>query len=322
MTKTFDPNDMGLNFETNYYSTYGNFSYRILNPSKVFNSFSTFVNVYNQFNLETGKIQNNNISLNVNTSTLKNHFVGFGINVNPTNTFDYYETRTAGRFMLFPQRLGTNLYISTNFNNKFAFDFNPQFAIVNEKDRMFYGFSLGPRYRFSDKLLVTYNFDFGRRNNNRGFVDKINGDFNENTPDDIIFANRTLVTYANNLSAKYAVNSNMTFNLSIRQYWSYAENNQYLLLLQDGNFSTLNFYEKNKNSNFNSWNMDLSYVYWFAPGSQISVLYRNSSSSFERNINKNFGENIGNILTNDRLNHVLSVSVRYFIDFNQAKNWL
>jgi hypothetical protein len=114
----------------------------------------------------------------------------------------------------------------------------------------------------------------------------------------------------------------MNFNLSVRQYWSYAENNQYLALQDDGTFQDLNSYVRNRNSSFNSWNMDLSYNYWFAPGSVISVLYRNSSASFDREINKSFADNVGNILTNDRLNHALSVSVRYFIDFNQAKNWV
>jgi hypothetical protein len=32
VTKDFDNNDLGINFQTNYYSLYGNASYRILNP--------------------------------------------------------------------------------------------------------------------------------------------------------------------------------------------------------------------------------------------------------------------------------------------------
>ena len=322
MTKNFDPNDLGINFETNNYSMYGNASYRILNPTKLFNSFRTFLSVFNQFNLETNKPQRSGINLNVNLSTLKNHFIGFGLNANPIKTYDYYEPRAEGRFMLFPERFGANMWISTNYNNKFAIDLNPEFAIVNEKNRMFFGISAGPRYRFSDKLLLVYNFEYGRRNNNRGWVDSIDSDNNSTTPKDIVFATRKLVTYSNILTGKYALNSDMTFNLSVRQYWSFADNNQYLLLEQDGTFSDLNSYTLNKNSNFNSWNMDLSYIYWFTPGSQISILYRNSSASFERDINKNLGENIGSILTNDRLNHVFSISIRYFIDYNQAKNWL
>jgi hypothetical protein len=41
-------------------------------------------------------------------------------------------------------------------------------------------------------------------------------------------------------------------------------------------------YSKNLNSSFYSWNFDLSYLWWFAPGSQVSVLYRNNAANFER----------------------------------------
>lgn len=322
MTRNYDPNDLGINFETNYYSAYGNASYRILNPTKVFNTFNSGFNWYNQFNLDTGKPQNSNINININTTTKKNHFVGLYVNSNPIKTFDYYEPRVDGRFMLFPERISANVYVSTNYNNKFAIDLNPGVGFLNEPGRNFLGMMISPRYRFSDKLLVVLTFDYNRRKNNRGWVDNFDTDNNPNTPNDIVFATRLLATYSNGISAKYAVSSDMNFNLSVRQYWSYAENNQYLALQDDGTFQDLNNYVRNRNSSFNSWNMDLSYNYWFAPGSVISVLYRNSSASFDREINKSFSENVTNILTNDRLNHALSVSVRYFIDYNQAKNWV
>ena len=39
VSKDFDPNDLGINFFTNYYNFYGNANYRILNPTKLFNRF-------------------------------------------------------------------------------------------------------------------------------------------------------------------------------------------------------------------------------------------------------------------------------------------
>jgi hypothetical protein len=32
----------------------------------------------------------------------------------------------------------------------------------------------------------------------------------------------------------------------------------------------------NNNLSFYSWNTDLSYNWWFAPGSQVSILYQNN----------------------------------------------
>jgi hypothetical protein len=36
------------------------------------------------------------------------------------------------RYVILPERYNAWLYISTNYNNKFAFDFNPSYSIFNE----------------------------------------------------------------------------------------------------------------------------------------------------------------------------------------------
>ncbi|SHL30420.1 DUF5916 domain-containing protein [Flavobacterium xanthum] len=319
-TKDFDNNDLGINFETNYYSIYGNSSYRILNPTKYFNSFNARINAYSQFQKETGKIQSNNINIQINSNDKKNHYFGLGMDANPIETYDYYEPRATNRFVIRPTKIGGFIYISTNYNNPFAIDFNPSYAVFDEPGRNSYGFSVGPRYRFSDKLSLNYNFNFFRQNNNKGYIDSINDDMNAATPNTIVFANRNVITYSNTLSGKYALNSQMTFNIALRHYWSYAENKNALSLEQNGRLEDFTGYTANKNSSFYSWNADLSYTWWFAPGSQVSVLYRNNAGAFERNINKEFTSNVTSLLTNEALNHIFSISVRYFIDYNEVKN--
>lgn len=320
MTKDFDNNDLGINFETNYYSIYANSSYRILNPTKIFNSFNARINGYSQFQKETGKIQASNINFQINSNTKKNHYFGIGFDANPIETFDYYEPRAANRYVIRPTKIGGFVYISTNYNNAFAIDLNPSYAVFDEAGRNSYGFSIGPRYRFNDKLSLNYNFNFFRQNNNKGYIDSINDDMNSATPNTIVFANRNVITYSNTLSGKYSLNSQMTFNISLRQYWSYAENKNTLSLEQNGRLADFIGYTTNKNSSFYSWNADLSFSWWFAPGSQVSVLYRNNAGAFEREINKKFNDNVTNLLNNDALSHIFSISVRYFIDYNQVKN--
>ncbi|WP_188048807.1 DUF5916 domain-containing protein [Flavobacterium sp. GP15] len=319
-TKDFDNNDLGINFETNYYSLYGNASYRILNSTKHFNSFSARFDTYSQFHKESGKIQSGNLNFQINANDKKNRSLSIGIDANPVETYDYYESQQADKYVILPAKIGGFIYISTNYNNRFAIDFNPSYAIFNESGRTTYGFDFGPRYRFNDKLSINYNFSFFRRNNNKGRIDSIDDDLNTNTPNTVIFANRNVITYANTFSGKYALNSQMSFNISLRHYWSYAENKNTLALQNNGRLTNFAGYTTNKNSSFYSWNADLSYSWWFAPGSQVSVLYRNNAGAFERNINKDFRNNVTNLLTNDALNHTFSISVRYFIDYNQVKN--
>jgi hypothetical protein len=260
------------------------------------------------------------VSAEVNLSTLKNNFYGAGIDLFPLNSHDYYEPRAENRYVIIPRKIEIWGSVSTNYNKKFALDLNPFIIFADEAGRMAYGVDVGPRYRFSDKLLLTYAFSFLRRNNNKGYIDDFDDDDNDNTPETIVFANRNVITYSNTLNGKYAINSAMTLNLAVRQYWSYAENKDILELQQNGTLTSYPQYTKNKNSSFYSWNTDLSYSWWFAPGSQLSVLYRNNGVNFERIINKDFKHNITDLLNNQALKHIFSVSVKYFIDYNGVKN--
>ncbi len=325
LSKNFDNNDLGINFETNYYSFYGNVSYRILNPTKHFNSFDVHLNIYNEFQNETDKVKAANFNLNFNAANLKNHNFGMGMNFNPFETFDFYESRVEGRYSIIPKNYGAWFYISTNYNNKFAFDINPNFGFASEKFRNTYGISMSPRYRFNDRFLLIYNFSFNRRNNTKGYVNVSDLDLDNNptTENDIIYAKRNIISYSNSISGKYALNSKMTFNLSVRHYWSFSENKSFYKLEQNGTYTDYSGVTEitDRNKNFNSWNLDLSYSWVFAPGSQMSILYRNSAGNFNSEIDKNFSHNVTNLLNNDSLSHVFSISLKYFIDYNRAKNW-
>jgi hypothetical protein len=312
VSKDFDNNDLGINFQTNYSVLSSNANYRILNPTKLFNTFRLNLNSYMEYNNTTGKIQGNNFNINFGGNNKANHYMSVSFGYNPFKNYDYYEPRQDGKFVIFPESYNGSLYLSTNYNNKFAVDINPYFTNIQEKDRYNYGISFSPRYRFSDKLSLVYSFDVYKQFNNVGYID--------NDDVSIYLAKRNRDTYTNSITSKYSINSNMNFNLSVRHYWSLAENNSIHTLNNDGTLTENTTYTENKNSNFSTWNLDLSYSWWFAPGSQVSVLYRNNGSTFDRTINKDFSNNFSNLIS-DNLNHVLSVSVRYYIDYNQAKNW-
>ena len=316
ISKNFDSNDLGILFQTHYHSFYGNASYRILNPNKSFNTFSTRLNLYSEFENRTGSLQNGTIDLDFDTSSHKNDYWSYGLNVSPLKTFDFYEPRSFddSKFLLVPENIRFWSYFSSNFNRRFAIDFNPQYRIFNEDKRVNYRLFLIPRYRFNDQFSLIYELDFFRQNNNIGSA--------QDYSDLSIFTKRDVISYNNTLQGKYALNNNMTFNLSIRHYWAYAKNRKFLTLLDDGSVVDNFVYNKNIDTNFNTWNLDLSYTWWFAPGSQISVLYRNFSlSTYSEGIelNRNFSRNFNDAIDNENLNHIFSISVRYFIDYNSLK---
>ncbi len=315
-TKDFEINDLGINFQTNYYTAYGNASYRILNPTKTFNSLNIRFNNYLEFNKETNKLQNNQYNFRVNGTDKGNNFAEIGLNPSPFQVYDYYTPRTEGRFVIQPSQIGGYIYISTNFNKKFAFDLNPYFNLTSQKSRSGFGILFEPRYRFSDKFSLVYRFNYGQDKNDKGYTTDIGKD--------IIFARRDNLQFTNSISGKYSINSQMNINLLARHYWSYSENFNFYSLNQDGLLDNYFKPVSGQNQDFSTWNFDLSYVWWFAPGSQISILYRNNATNdFTEldKINKNGSANIKNLLNNQVLSNAFSISLRYFIDYNQAKNW-
>ena len=315
VSRDYDINDFGINFQTHYHSINTNASYRILNATKHFNYYQFGQFNYLEFDNLTGRLQRMGVNLNTNITDKKNNNFGAGLNSNPLKTYDFYEPRTPNqeKFFTRPERIGGFYYFSSNYNNKFAFDISQSVSFFNEKNRQSMNIDAGPRYRFNDKLLLSYSFGFGTNKNDIGRVAK--------SGNDIIFAKRNVNTVSNTFQGKYALSDLMTFNLAIRNYWSYSKNNEYLTLQDDGNLIDNATFNSNRDQNFTSWNMDLSYNWIFVPGSQISVLYRNSAGVFQQGagFSEDYGPNLRSLLNNEALSHTLSISVRYFIDYNQAK---
>ncbi|WP_445722712.1 DUF5916 domain-containing protein [Flavobacterium sp.] len=314
VSKDFDKNDLGIIFQTNYYSYFSNASYRILSPTKIFNSFNIGIYSYMEHNNVTSEIQQNNFSIDINTTSKDNHYVGFGYRIKPFERYDYYEPRKEGKFLIIPTLQSYWLGLSSNYNYKFALDLNFSNLFYNQEDRYDLDISIRPRYRFNDRFSLIYEFNPSSQKNNIGYVDYLS------TTNETIIAQRNRNTLDNNLTSKFSINSRMNFNLSIRHYWSIAENNKFFTLQDNGRLLEKTDYTANKNSNFSTWNLDFSYSWWFAPGSQATVLYRNNAANFTSDIDNDFSNNFDTLL-NDNLSHTFSVSIRYFIDYNQAKSW-
>lgn len=311
VSKDYDNNDLGVNFQTNYYSISANANYRLLQSTEKLNSFRISLNTFAQFDKTTNYLQEQNFNINLNLTNKKNHSAGIGININPFERYNFYNPQAQGRFVIFPKNYGMWGFISTNYNNKFAFDINPNIGITETKGWWYWGIDISPRFRFNDKLSLIYRNSINNEYQDLGRVDQVGKD--------IVFAKRDNQTLETSLEGKYSITANMNFGLKLRHYWSFSENNSYYKLLENG-YTEAYSYSDNANQNLNLWNFDLSYSWWFAPGSQMSFLYRNTSGIFQNTIDKNFVYNTKKVFNHEDLNHTFSISIRYFIDYNQAKN--
>ncbi|MBV1887904.1 MAG: hydrolase, partial [Urechidicola sp.] len=79
-------------------------------------------------------------------------------------------------------------------------------------------------------------------------------------------------------------------------------------------------YTSNHDINYNVWNLDLSYSWEFAPGSQLIALYRNNIFNADDQSHLGFGDNLQNLFDQE-MGHNFSLKMIYYIDYNNAKNW-
>ena len=113
------------------------------------------------------------------------------------------------------------------------------------------------------------------------------------------------------------VTSRMSLDLRLRHYWVTAPYYCYFRLRNDGNLDPLNF-AQNHDLNYNLLNIEISYTWNFAPGSQLSVVWKNavntSTNVIENDFLKDCNSTIGAPASNS-----FSIRLLYYLDAGYLK---
>ena len=315
----YDINDLGLILRNNY-NNYGiDFSYRTFTPSKKLNNYriSSFFN-YRQL-ASPNVFTTTNFGVNFRATTTSLHSFGFDFDFQPGKQFDYFESRQEGRYFIYENFLQIGGFISTNYNNRFAFDVRTNISTLFEdgRDLFAYEIILSPRMRFNKHFLLQYDFQFNSNKGSRGYATSEN--------DEPIFGERNRTIISNNLSARYNFNPNHSLSLNFRTYWDTVNYNEKLFsLLDNGRLTgstgyTVTNVENDPNINFSTWNLDLSYSWQLAPGSFLTALYRNQLFNRDHKADIAFGNNL-DLLLNQPIQHTFSLRLQYFIDYSSIKS--
>ncbi len=307
MTDTYNPNDIGFlrrnnNLEHNMVVRYGMYEPK----GKFLNYFSTLRLSYNSL-YEPRVFTNYGLSLN-NRATFKN-FLTIGINYysSISKRYDYFEPRVEGRYFYKPTSHSTSFWFATDGNKMLSFAASAGGYIA---DGSGYSWSVNPNVRLSDRLSFEHDFDFRLAFDEHGYVDH----FNE---DSILFGRRDTKTIINTFSGAYIFNNKTSLRLKVRHYWSEVDYLSYHLLQNDGTLEPLAHAQQNEDINFNAFNIDLIYSWNFAPGSFMTVMWKNSITEREDVINDefyNFMQNFENTLALPQTNSI-SLKISYFFDY-------
>jgi hypothetical protein len=313
--ETYNTNDLGISFTNNYNNFYLNTSYQIFEPSGIFNQYNIelYGNHQRRYRPDINVASGGGASIFAMT---RDRFA-FGGFAEVNSAFkDFFEPRRENTFVTYQPNITGNAWISSDYRKKLALDIRSTYQVFGENSRESFNFIFKPRVRISNKFLVIYGFEYDNEINRPSFVTL--------QPRDIIFGNRDMRSFENSLQANYNFTTRQGLNLSFRNFWSVAqfEEDKFSKLNKDGSLSAVNYNPEenyNPDANFNIWNLDLSYRWQFAPGSEAILLYRNSIFNQDELSDLDFQQSMDNLFARPA-RHNISLRIVYYIDYNRVKN--
>ncbi|MFO8087632.1 MAG: DUF5916 domain-containing protein [Bacteroidales bacterium] len=307
ISKKYNPNDMGYLAKNNYSNNQLNMTYRILNPVWKILNWNTSLNISHEELYKPRSYSYLNLSLNTN-GTFRNHLsVGGNFSIYPTEVTDYYEARVAYTPFNKPSYWSSGFWLSSDYRKVLAFDGNIDYDRQKEWNANRYKLSLSPRIRISDQLFVTLGSSLDKSYNYRGFVT-----YQE---PDIIFGRRYTQTLTNTFTGRYAFNVKHSINMKVRHYWATVDYKQYYFLLENGALTPAQITD-DYDINFNAFNVDVSYRWTFAPGSEISIVWKNELLEQTNNTYKHYKTSIQQVFEEPQFSS-LSVRFLYYIDYQK-----
>jgi hypothetical protein len=321
---TYDPNDLGFNYNNNRRVFDANVAYREFAPKwDKLMKWSVNAAFSQAYLYEPNAFTSNMTSLNFFTVTKK--FNAFGGNGGATlrPSKDYFEPRTDGAVFTIPQFYFLNTWFSTNYQRKIAIDAGGSFVEYIGNPWKQYAYNFGPRLRLSDALFIIYSFEKELQYNNLGYAIPFA------TPamsyQGILFGKRNRNTTVQAISLDYIMTNRMSLSLRLRHYRSALQFEEFALLQTDGSLSLLPDFNGLTNEgksaydiNYNAFTIDLVYRWVFMPGSEINIVWKNSVFASNDAIEVAYWQDLSSTLQTNALNS-FSFKLIYWLDAQQIR---
>jgi hypothetical protein len=313
LSDTYDPNDMGYLRRNNEFTNSLTVSYNTFQPFwKIYTTRNSLSFSYNQ--LYEPRVFTSS-SVNFSSMTILSNYwsVNIGARFNPGGEDDYFEPRVPGRYYHVPPEMNLNFKFDTDRSKRYYFDFNTSYEKRwSDYDQKAYTLSFKQEVKVSTRMAVELDLDYTGRFNDIGYVAY-------STPDDeIVFGKRKNTTFTTTLESQYIFTADSYLSFRLRHYWSRADyDNNYYFLGSDGLLDP-GTYDGNPDYNYNAFNIDMGYTWRFAPGSEMSLVWKNAVYSGSDIIMYDFVENLMDVFDSPALNS-LSLKILYYLDYQSLR---
>ncbi len=316
ISDTYDPNDMGYLRNNNETGHSLDFSYNTYEPSG--NIMSTraelelnYMQLFNPRAYTSASIGFNGMIILMNYWSLDLETL-----VTPWGENDYFEPRTSDMSMYYHRSPNVRMQFrgDTDKSKKLYIQIEGSFFNAWSKyDEHGYGWSSEAEYKLSRRFSIAYLLGYEKTDNDIGFVDR-------DIYDNIYFGKRDVTTLENTLSSAYIFSARSYLTLRCRHYWSRAVyDGSYYRLQDDGSFTDAS-YSRDPDVNTNYFNVDLVYTWRFAPGSELSVVWKNAIFTEGSEIVNEAWRNFSDLLSSPQTNSI-SLKILYYLDYQNLRKW-
>jgi len=309
----YDPNDMGFLRNNNEFNSALAFDY------DVYESFGRFLSWYNDVQFYYNQLYNPrsftefSMWMRSRTTTKNHNFISIDSWIKPVPGYDFFEPRNEGWKQKTYEYADYGFRFSPDYRNPFLVDVSGQFGYGKKYGRRNYHLELGPRIRFSDHFNMQHEIEFNYAENELGYVTD-----NDKEGDElkITFGKRDRRNITNTLNTSYIFTNKIALDLRVRHYWMQVEYNDFYTLQKDGTLEPSG-YNENEDFSTNIFNLDMTYSWRFAPGSEMTFVWKNA-------IYKESDESVSDYFRNfertmsSPYNNSFSLKILYYLDYEQV----
>jgi len=310
----YDPNDMGFLTNNNQADNTLRMSYNLFTPFwKILSTQTEFLvnysTLYKPYDFSSLRFQVYNLT---GFTNFWQNYLEAG--VNPLGYKDHYEPRVWGWTYRKPYAYDVTWKIATDTRKMFRIH-NTVGIMNSPSNKNFeYWIEAIPRFRFSDKLTLSFDILYDNNKNDNGWVETLYDSLNNPV---IFFGRRDVITLSNIINISYIFNTKASISLRARHYWSRARYYEFFTLDPDGNLEKSD-YQGDHNINFNAITVDLQFVWYFAPGSELSVVWKNVINTMDNMVDIDYMTDFKNTINSPQSNS-FSVRVLYYLDYLNIK---
>lgn len=316
LSERYDPNDLGILYSPNVVTYEGSTSYVQNTPTKKFLSYRYSLSTTLKYLYHPYAYSNYNIQATTFWILPSFWDISLTANVNPAWDHDYFELRTPGKFLAYPQLYQLLISGSTDSRKRLFFSYGGTYGTYEKYNNHYVALYGNLRYRFGNRFNLDLDLSSIRETNQLGYA------FEREPNGDPIAATRNNYSFSTVLSGIYHFTPRLNITLRCRHYWNKVNYKEFYLVDTNGKLIPRTFIN-NKDQNVNIFNADAFLTWDFRLGSRIVVAYKNWLGDYESVVPSSLQKNdyFLNLRRQFGLRHGNEVSARfiYFLDYNRLR---